>query len=222
MRRALTVERLKEVLHYNPDTGIFTWLRLPKNTANRKVGDVAGGRNSKLGYVTISIDSVSYGAHRLAWLYIHGYMPNVIDHDDGDPSNNKAVNLIDGNARDNAQNRKEHRNGKLPGVIVRKSGRFRARIEINGVRQSIGEYDTKEEAHEAYLKAVDSHEKGEPIQLKRTETKGYHKKKGKDYYEVYVRVSRTKRQYVGSRKTEEEAAQLYKEKKLELLGDTDV
>src|SRR5690606_5927947 len=86
----LTAARLRELLHYDPETGIFIWLPKPQSAFSksrhhkaaytRYAGKVAGSLK-KRGYCYIKIDGVMYGAHRLAWLYVHGCWPlNQIDH----------------------------------------------------------------------------------------------------------------------------------------------
>ena len=72
----ITQKRLREVLYYNPCTGIFTWLKKHQKV---RVGDIAGGVDEE-GYVRIRIDGRKYRAHRLAWLYMKGRWPKQIDH----------------------------------------------------------------------------------------------------------------------------------------------
>jgi hypothetical protein len=69
----LTQTELQELLHYDPDTGIFTW----KETRNQhaKAGDIAGGFQDKSGYLRIKINGKKYRSHRLAWLHAHGSWP---------------------------------------------------------------------------------------------------------------------------------------------------
>lgn len=88
----LTQARLKEVLHYDQDTGLFTW---KVRTSNRiRVGEVAGAFSEKLGYILIGIDGTRHYAHRLAWLYVYGQFPEkMIDHEDTDGRNNRISNL---------------------------------------------------------------------------------------------------------------------------------
>jgi hypothetical protein len=86
MKKKLTQKRLKETLKYYPSLGIFRW-REPKQ--GRRKNKIAGYKNPN-GYILIQIDGKTYYAHQLAFLYVHGYLPeNGIDHIDGDPSNNK-------------------------------------------------------------------------------------------------------------------------------------
>ena len=90
----LTAERLREVLHYNPETGVFTRLKTEKNWRS---GDIAGG--FRAGYIQIRVDGAKYSAHRLAWLYAYGVNPiDEIDHIDGNKSNNSIFHsfTIDG------------------------------------------------------------------------------------------------------------------------------
>jgi hypothetical protein len=89
MEKQLTQKRLKEVLKYYPGSGIFTW----RTTGSGRKRKIAGCKDS-YGYIIIRIDGKNYKAHRLAWLYVHGYFPeNQIDHIDKNPSNNKINNL---------------------------------------------------------------------------------------------------------------------------------
>jgi hypothetical protein len=97
-------ERLKELIHYDPDSGEFTWL--VKRGRSAIVGSVAGTINSR-GYRQIYIDSKPYLAHRLAWLYMHGCWPdNEIDHINLNRCDNRLCNLRLATRSQNCQNRK--------------------------------------------------------------------------------------------------------------------
>lgn len=86
----LTQARLKELLDYNEYTGIFKWI--VRRKGSKGVGGVAGSLEQ--GYIRLSVDYKRHFAHRLAWLYMYGYMPeNFIDHINRDPSDNRIVNL---------------------------------------------------------------------------------------------------------------------------------
>lgn len=147
--------RLKEVLHYNPETGIFTWI---KPTAFCiKAGDIAGYKN-KLGYVKIVVDKKYYHAHRLAYIYMNGVMPEkYLDHIDGCKDNNKWANLRNATPSQNCQNIKtalKTNSTKLLGVtLTRGRTKYQARIVVNRKIKHLGMFDTAEEAHQAYLTA---------------------------------------------------------------------
>lgn len=87
----LSAGRLKELLHYDSDTGAFTWLA-PTNRRIR-VGTAAGSTRQD-GYVKIVVDGSLHYAHRLAWLYTHGDLPPAnISHIDRCRANNRIANL---------------------------------------------------------------------------------------------------------------------------------
>lgn len=91
MKKKLTQKRLRELLDYNPETGIFTWR--VKKAPRLKIGEEAGWIGDR--YRQIGIDRNLYSASRLAWLYMEGFLPEGIevDHIDRVKSNNKWENL---------------------------------------------------------------------------------------------------------------------------------
>ncbi len=144
----LTIERLKAVLHYDPDTGIFTWL---VRTSNRISAGSAAGSLMQNGYICISIDSRRYLAHRLAWFYMTGEWPNIIDHEDRTPINNRWNNLRDGGQTENMLNKSIQSNNTTGFQGVTRNGKgFMARITKRGKTTHIGSFPTAEEAHKAY------------------------------------------------------------------------
>jgi len=153
-RAKLTQELVKTLLHYDPETGIFRW----RASSSRHIaGDIAG-TPIKAGYLKISINGVSYYAHRLAWLYVHGSWPiGNIDHEDETGSNNRLSNLRPATKSENAQNiRLAHRDNEagLLGVLrVPYNNKWAAQICINGKRKHLGCFLTPQEAHAAYLNA---------------------------------------------------------------------
>ena len=103
VRSALTVERLREVLTYHPNTGEF-WRISPHKKEH--IG-VPAGCIKKVGYRYISIDNKSYLAHRLAYLYMEDCWPeSEIDHINSDRSDNRWINLRPASSRQNKQNRR--------------------------------------------------------------------------------------------------------------------
>jgi hypothetical protein len=152
--RILTQQRLHELLKYDPETGVFTW-DVTRSTI--KAGSHAGTYDRR-GYLRISIDSVVYAAHRLAWLYTHGVWPSgVIDHINRNTGDNRLCNLRDTNQYVNTQNactRKDSPVG-IRGVTWHCiSKKWRARIQANGKKMHIGSFDTVEAAAAAYAAAA--------------------------------------------------------------------
>lgn len=146
----LTQEKLKEILRYDPETGVFYWkVSVSQNTS---AGSVAGCYN-RFGYCTIRIDGVGYGAHCLAWLYTVGEFPlDELDHIDGNPSNNRFDNLREATNAENGRNRKLNSNNMsgFKGVCQAVNGRWQAQIGFNGRRIHLGYFSTAEEAHVSY------------------------------------------------------------------------
>ena len=97
------VERIKELLNYFPETGVFEWKTITSNCV--KAGSKAGGPNTK-GYFSISIEGRAYKSHRLAWLYVYGEDPGgyEIDHIDLDKANNRISNLRPATRKQNNEN----------------------------------------------------------------------------------------------------------------------
>jgi hypothetical protein len=144
-------KRLKELLNYNPETGIFT--RLTKSAFCVEIGDVAGGK-CKNGYILISLDGKQYSAHRLAWLYMTGSFPkNLIDHKDSNKQNNIFSNLREATYAQNIANKKSRSKSGFKGVTWwARDSKWKAQMQVDGVNKHLGYFDTPEQAHEAYKK----------------------------------------------------------------------
>src|ERR1035437_1342352 len=99
----LTQERLKELLHYDPATGVFSWLTNMKGGV--RCGDVAGCKTGGQGYIRIRLDDHCYYGHRLAFFYVNDRWPAQIDHINRDRSCNAWLNLREATFSTNAQNR---------------------------------------------------------------------------------------------------------------------
>lgn len=156
MRKELTAARLRELLHYEMESGVFT-RRVAVNNKT-KVGEIAGTYTNPDGYIRIRLDGYTYVAHRLAWLYVHGeWPPEQIDHIDTNQQNNTFSNLRTASNSENQQNRRRpmrtNKSGLLGVYSDAKSGTWRACIRISGKTKSLGSYATPEAAHTAYLKA---------------------------------------------------------------------
>lgn len=142
-------------LSYDPETGLFTWLKRPRMTRTAKEGDRAGSISSS-GYVVITICGVKYMAHRLAWFVTYGAWPaEQIDHINGVRNDNRIANLRDVSHTVNVQNRRTGgRNSKtgLLGVSPSKKG-YAATISANGKQKFLGRFKTPEEASAVYIEA---------------------------------------------------------------------
>ncbi len=154
-RDDLPAERLRELLNYDPKTGIFTW-RIDRR-AKARPGSLAGTITPS-GYRNIWTDGYNYRAHRLAWLYVYGKWPaGQIDHINRVRSDNRIANLRIVTHAQNMENRKVQRNNTsgYTGVYPDRDGRrFSARISSNGKWLYLGHFKTAELAYAAYCKAA--------------------------------------------------------------------
>jgi hypothetical protein len=138
--KILTQERLKELLSYDPISGVFT-RKIKHKRCN--VGDIVGvGQRNK--YLQCSIDNKLYKLHRLAWLYMYDCWPSdQIDHVDHNPRNNAIANLRDVSSAQNHQNRArktKSASGYLGVTWHKRDRRWQAYIEIKGKSIHLGQY----------------------------------------------------------------------------------
>ncbi len=149
----LTQQKLKEILSYDPETGIFIWK--VSLASNIKPGRVAGYK-TRQGYIAIKISRKKYFAHRLAWLYAHGSFPeNQIDHINHVKADNSLKNLRACSRSENFANRKKQQNNTsgYKGVAWDKEKRkWRARIGHGRKLFYIGRYKDIKDAAVAYNK----------------------------------------------------------------------
>lgn len=160
----ITQSELKKLLHYDPETGLFTWLPRENPQVNAMLsGKIAGCEclRDKLSYVCIRVNGKLKLAHRLAWLYVHGHWPKgVIDHIDGNGTNNSIKNLRDVSCQVNSKNQKKSSLNKsgFPGVRpYGKNGKFRAELRVNGKSLHVGVFSSAEEAAKERRKAALKH-----------------------------------------------------------------
>lgn len=149
----LTVERLRECLIYDPNSGVFRWVA--GCASKRHVGHVAGSPDSR-GYRIIKLDQVCMKAHRLAWIYVNGSHPlGEIDHINGIKDDNRIVNLRDVPLQINRQNQRIGigETGLLGVSRSDKPGTFRATIKVNRKQIRLGVFPSPEAAHAAYVEA---------------------------------------------------------------------
>lgn len=151
----ITHARLREALHYDPETGVFTWR--VANNGRIKIGQRAGSPN-KEGYIQIKIDRRLYGAHRLAWFYVHGAWPKEeIDHRRGIRGDNRIGELREATHFQQMANSKRpctNTSGFKGVSFYKRKHRWRAYIAVGGKPKHLGYFDTAEEAHEAYAETA--------------------------------------------------------------------
>lgn len=151
----LTQERLKELLSYDPETGVFT--RIVSTSSNAKAGQVAGSVNKISGYREIRVDDTLYYGHRLAWLYVYGSWPeHQVDHANRIRSDNRICNLRSASSLENSQNQRlrSTNTSGLKGVTWHKAGKkWAAQIVFKGKNHHLGLFDDASVAHQHYLDA---------------------------------------------------------------------
>lgn len=182
----LTQEIVQELLDYNPETGILTWKERSKEWFKRErdwkpwnirfAGKEAGhdwkgskGRKASTSYRQISIFSIIYPAHRVAWMYYHGYWPNVIDHINGNGLDNRITNLRDVSYQENSKNMAKFCNNTsgVTGVCwCNTHEKWIARINVRGKKITLGYFENFDEAVEARKSAEVEY--------------GYHENHGRD------------------------------------------
>jgi hypothetical protein len=153
----LTRELLRSLLHYNPETGVFSW-RVDRG-GKARAGDEAG--YLKDGYVRIEIAGKGYRAHRLAYLYMTGTFPDFeVDHEDTNKANNRWRNLRPATRSKNLGNvglMRTNTSGFKGAMWHKRIRRWQAMICVNRQKFHLGYHDTPEEAHAAYMAAANTH-----------------------------------------------------------------
>lgn len=153
----LTQTRLQELMHYDPETGVFTNIKARKKIS---VGSIAGYTCWR-GYVHMTIDRKPYLAHRLAWLYMTGKWPDFeIDHENHKRNDNRFTNLVEKTTAQNNKNLSLRRTNKSGVTGVRWSPHAKAwiaRIHADGKEYSLGHFANKDEAVRVRKQAEKQH-----------------------------------------------------------------
>ncbi len=151
----ITAEELRNVLSYDPETGVFVWLvRSGRCGAGSVAGSIKKRRSSA--HVRIHVFGTQYYAHRLAWLYMTGKWPELkIDHVNNDGTDNRFINLRLATSSQNGGNsRKPNTNTSGIKGVRFEDGKWRAQLCVEGMRLHIGLFNCPTAAHIAYCKAA--------------------------------------------------------------------
>jgi hypothetical protein len=156
---AISQELLKERIHYDRETGVFTWLDVKVN--GNKVRNKRAGCTNRAGYVQIGlkVNGKYYAlfAHRLAWLYEYGEFPSEnLDHLNHNKTDNRITNLRIATQRENLRNQSMSSNNTTghTGVTLRKSSnKYYAHIKVNYKQKHLGSFENIEDAAKAVKEA---------------------------------------------------------------------
>lgn len=140
-------ERLKELLDYDPITGILTW----KNHKNRTDlnGKPCGHARNKDGHLSCEINSIKYFAHRIIYKWMTGEDPVIMDHINGKGDDNRWHNLRNVTHRENSLNSKlpiDNKSGCAGVYYHEKQERWHANVRQFGKSIHLGSYKDKETA----------------------------------------------------------------------------
>lgn len=152
----LTQQRVRELFDYRED-GQLIWRKYRAH--NARAGDVAGYLKNH-GYLYVGVDDKRFLAHRVVFVWHHGYLPPDVDHINGVRLDNRIENLRAASRGENLQNsKKSTRNTSgFKGVSwCKRKLKWRANICENYKQISLGYFDTPEAAHEAYKAAALKH-----------------------------------------------------------------
>lgn len=145
---------LQEAFSYDPETGHLFHRR--QKIINR-FGKIAGCR-IKTGYIVVGIEGEYFFAHRVAWAIFYGSWPeNLIDHINGDRSDNRICNLREASTKENCRNCKRQRNNVSGHVGVHWHNgdqRWRAQITFEGKRIFLGQFVNFDDAVASYASAA--------------------------------------------------------------------
>lgn len=155
----ITQEQLKELVNYDQNTGIFTWKKPITNKV--KIGAIVGNLHNR-GYIEMRVGKTRSLAHRLAWLYIYGFIPKLIDHINGNKQDNRICNLREATYQTNLYNSKIRSDNKSGVRCVswdKKRNSWEVRLKVDGKLKHYGNYKDLNDAKQIAEKIRREHHK---------------------------------------------------------------
>ena len=149
----LSVKDYLNLFEYSREKGELIW-KSPPLRNSYLIGKNAGNLNEH-GYVQIRLNRKNFLVHRIIWAIEKGFESAMIDHINGNRSDNRIENLKHSNPRLNSNNLKRHREGKLVGATwVKSYNKWWSRIRIKGKEIHLGYFETEKQANEMYMAAL--------------------------------------------------------------------
>lgn len=148
-----SLQRVRKLLDYNPETGVFT---RKMTRMGWPAGKVAGALVAQ-GYRLCCVDREYVLAHRLAWFYVYGVWPSIIDHINQDKDDNSIANLREVSISENRQNVARYKNNTSGHKGVhwfKANGKWQAQIKHENKRYHLGFFEDIEDAVSAYAAAA--------------------------------------------------------------------
>ena len=134
-----TQEQVKKLFDYHQD-GYLVWA---VNRRRGRIGNKVGIVHPN-GYFRTMVNGKFQSNHRITFLWHYGYLPEYVDHIDGDKLNNKVENLRPVNAKQNQQNSKlssRNSSGYKNVTFCPQTRKWAVKIGVNGKQKTIGRYD---------------------------------------------------------------------------------
>ena len=152
MTKHIDPELVRAYFDYDPETGILKnkVQRGPRGRRGEEAGTIDySGPDCDKPYFRVRMEGSIYYAHRIIWVWMTGDQPETVDHIDGNGLNNRWENLRNVSHSENMRNRKLNKNSTsgMAGVHqTKRSGKWQARISVDGKRISLGAFESKDEA----------------------------------------------------------------------------
>lgn len=136
--REINQELLKELFDYREDGAMINRIRRRGN----KLGAVAGALAANYNHITLF--KKTYLAHRIVFLWHHGWLPPQVDHINGNKRDNRIENLRAADASTNAMNRRAQSRAKtgVKNVGMDRNGRFRVQVSVGGTTHHLGSFES--------------------------------------------------------------------------------